>query len=456
MSAFAIISAAEGPVTALDFISDGDLEAALAACDPLARQLAVLQDFRAQPGRVLMAPGGGGAWCAWVGLGARRDPWAAGDLTDRLPAGVYGVRSAPVGFDVGAALFAAALGAYRFAAYKSREARAVQFVAPPGFNMARAQRLWTAQCLVRDLVNAPANDLGAEALAEAALQVGAAGGARARVVVGDELLAQNYPLIHAVGRAAAQRPRYVELVWGEGRGAKLAIVGKGVTFDSGGLDIKTGGSSRLMKKDMGGAAHALALAQAVMDADLKVELSVHVPIVENAISGDSFRPGDIIRSRKGLSVEIDNTDAEGRLILADALARACELGPELVVDFATLTGAARVALGPDLPATYTDDDALWSELAAAGAAERDPLWRMPMWDAYQSELESPIADMKNSGGAMGGSITAALFLKRFVAAPSWVHMDVYSWNPKDRPGRPQGGDAQGLRAVYALLERRYS
>jgi leucyl aminopeptidase len=366
------------------------------------------------------------------------------------------VRSAPVGFDVGAALFAAALGAYRFAAYKSREARAVQFVAPPGFNMARAQRLWTAQCLVRDLVNAPANDLGAEALAEAALQVGAAGGARARVVVGDELLAQNYPLIHAVGRAAAQRPRYVELVWGEGRGAKLAIVGKGVTFDSGGLDIKTGGSSRLMKKDMGGAAHALALAQAVMDADLKVELSVHVPIVENAISGDSFRPGDIIRSRKGLSVEIDNTDAEGRLILADALARACELGPELVVDFATLTGAARVALGPDLPATYTDDDALWSELAAAGAAERDPLWRMPMWDAYQSELESPIADMKNSGGAMGGSITAALFLKRFVAAPSWVHMDVYSWNPKDRPGRPQGGDAQGLRAVYALLERRYS
>jgi leucyl aminopeptidase len=268
-------------------------------------------------------------------------------------------------------------------------------------------------------------------------------------------LSDNYPMIHAVGRAAAQAPRYVEIIWGPEDAPKLALVGKGVTFDSGGLDIKPSAGMRIMKKDMGGAACVLALGQLIMSANLKVRLSLHIAIVENAISASAFRPGDVLASRKGLSVEIDNTDAEGRLILGDALARASELGPELVIDMATLTGAARVALGPDVMPFYTQDDGLAGELFSAGKDVGDPLWRMPLWAGYESDIESPIAHLKNSGGPMAGSVTAALFLQHFVSAPAWVHFDVYCWNVKDRPARPAGGEAMAIRALYRVLKRRY-
>lgn len=273
---------------------------------------------------------------------------------------------------------------------------------------------------------------------------------------GDDLLKQNYPLIHAVGRAANQAPRLLHLSWGDAEAPRVALVGKGVCFDTGGLDIKPSAGMRLMKKDMGGAAHALALGQIVMDANLPVKLDVFVPAVENAISGDAFRPGDIIKSRQGLTVEIDNTDAEGRLILADALTRACEDKPALLLDFATLTGAARTALGPDIPPFYANDDALASELATASTETSDPIWRMPLWDAYEAEMDSPIADLKNTGdGAFAGSIYAALFLRRFVDAPAWAHFDIFAWTPKEKPSRPAGGDAQALRATWAVIKGRF-
>jgi leucyl aminopeptidase len=286
--------------------------------------------------------------------------------------------------------------------------------------------------------------------------VAQAGGADFEAIVGDALLARNYPLIHAVGRAANEAPRLLHLSWGETNAPRVALVGKGVTFDTGGLDIKPSSGMRIMKKDMGGAAHALALAQIILDAKLPVRLDVFVPVVENSIAGDAFRPGDVISSRKGLSVEIDNTDAEGRLILADALARACEDKPVLLLDFATLTGAARTALGPDIPPFFTDDEALADELARASSETSDPIWRLPMWDAYEHDMDSPIADLKNTGdGAFAGSIFGALFLRRFVDVPAWAHFDIYAWAPREKPSRPVGGEAQALRACWRVLKQRF-
>jgi len=279
--------------------------------------------------------------------------------------------------------------------------------------------------------------------------------AKVSAVVGDDLLDQNYPMVHAVGRAAKAEPRFVELEWGDPKKPKLALVGKGVTFDSGGLDIKPSSGMRIMKKDMGGSAHVIALAKLVMGANLPVHLKLYVPTVENAISGDSFRPGDILPSRKGLTVEIDNTDAEGRLILADALARASEFKPDLLIDFATLTGAARVALGADLAPVYSDDEQLIAEIQAGAAESGDPVWRMPLWDPYMAELKSPVADLVNSGSGFAGSITAALFLKQFVDAKSWAHLDVWAWR-KTKYGRPEGAAACGLRAVWTMLQKRYA
>jgi leucyl aminopeptidase len=273
--------------------------------------------------------------------------------------------------------------------------------------------------------------------------------------VGDELLAHNFPMIHAVGRAAAQAPRILRLSWGDEGAPRVTLVGKGVTFDSGGLDIKPDTGMRIMKKDMGGAALALSLGRLVMRSNLPVRLEVIMPVVENAISGDAFRPGDIVRTRKGLTVEVDNTDAEGRLILADALALACENAPDILLDFATLTGAARVALGPDVMPFYTDDETLAADLATAAREVADPIWRLPLWDAYDPDMDSPIADLKNTGDAsMAGSIYGGLFLRKFVSAKSWAHFDVYAWTPRDRPGRPAGGDAQALRACWRFLRRR--
>lgn len=425
---------------------------AAARADSL-RRLAAAHDFRGQQGRILLVPATDGSIeRVLFGLGDKPTPMLIGLLGQNLPAGDYSIAWAPREFDATAMAVAWAMGTYAFARYRARRRPLPRLVAPDGADLAEAQRLADAVGLARDLVSTPANDMGPVALHAAAEEVARANGAAFEAIVGDALLSQNYPMIHAVGRAAQQAPRLLRLSWGPEGAPRVALVGKGVTFDSGGLDIKPDTGMRLMKKDMGGAAVALALGRHVMQAQLPLRLEIVLPVVENAISGDAFRPGDIVPTRKGLSVEVDNTDAEGRLILADALARACEDKPDLVLDFATLTGAARIALGADITPFYTDDEALAADLSRASAEAFDPLWRMPLWDAYDADMDSPIADLKNTGdAAMAGSIYGGLFLRRFVTAPRWAHFDIYAWSPKDRPARPAGADAQGLRACARLL-----
>ena len=349
------------------------------------------------------------------------------------------------------------LSAYRFSRYKSNHREQPELCAPSGVDAARVERIAKGVAFGRDLVNTPTNDLGPDALEAAALNLAAQFKAKASVTRGDKLLQTNLPLIYAVGRASDKAPRLVDFSWGDPDKPKVTLVGKGVCFDSGGLDIKPSSGMLLMKKDMGGAATALALASMVMEANLEVRLRVLLPIVENAISSNAYRPGDIYPSRKGLSVEIGNTDAEGRLILADALALADEEAPDLLLDFATLTGAARVALGPDLPPFYTMDEELASDIARFGVATLDPVWRLPLWDPYDKLLESKIADLNNvSGGSFAGSITAALFLRRFVEqAKAWAHFDIYAWAPTAKSGRPEGGEIQAARLLYDLLEARF-
>ncbi|WP_293877251.1 leucyl aminopeptidase family protein [Sphingomonas sp. UBA978] len=381
-------------------------------------------------------------------------PWTLARVADALPAGTYRVAS-----DIGPAALGWLLGQYRFERYRQAEdptARILLTADAAGID--ETLRIAAATALVRDLVNTGAGDLGPAELEAATEQLARQHGATVTVTRGDSL-ATGYPLIHAVGQAAVKEraPRLIELAWGDPAHPRVAIVGKGVVFDTGGLDIKPSAGMRLMKKDMGGAAHALALASLVMAARLPVRLHLLIPAVENAIAGNAFRPGDVLRSRLGPTVENTNTDAEGRLILADALTKAGESKPELILDFATLTGAARVALGPDLPPLFTDDEALAADLLAAGTALDDPLWRLPLWDAYDEMLKSDIADMVNApDGGFAGAITAALFLRRFVPkGVAWAHMDVFAWRPGAKPGRPKGGDAYALRACYAMLRQRY-
>ena len=421
------------------------------------RRLAAAHDYQAQNARILLVPATDGSIeRVLFGVSDKANASVMGALAQHLPAGDYQIAFAPREFNPTAIAIAWGLGAYAFDKYKKRKRAAPRLAPLEGADMDEAARIVEASWLVRDLVNTPTNDMGPEALHAAAEEVARENGAEFEAIVGDALLKQNYPLIHAVGRAAAQAPRLVHLSWGDPSAPRIALVGKGVTFDTGGLDIKPPAGMRMMKKDMGGAAHALALGQLIMQSKLNVRLDVFLAIVENAISGDAFRPGDVIASRKGTTVEIDNTDAEGRLILADALTRASEDNPALLIDFATLTGAARTALGPDLPPFYTGDETMASELAAASLEMHDPIWRMPLWDPYEAEMDSPIADLKNTGdGAFAGSIYAALFLRRFVSVESWAHFDVFAWSPKDKPGRPQGGDAQALRAVYRVLKGRF-
>lgn len=421
------------------------------------RRLAAAHDFQAQNGRILLVPATDGAIeRVLFGVGDKANANVMGALAQHLPAGDYRIAFAPREFNATATAIAWGLGAYAFDRYKKRKRPAPQLAPPEGADMAEAARVVEASWLARDLVNTPTNDMGPDALQAAAETVANENGAEIEIIAGDALLAQNYPLIHAVGRAAAQAPRLVHLSWGDPNAPRVALVGKGVTFDTGGLDIKPSAGMRMMKKDMGGAAHALALGQLIMQSKLNVRLEVFLAIVENAISADAFRPGDVIPSRKGLTVEIDNTDAEGRLILADALARACEDKPALLLDFATLTGAARTALGPDIPPFYTGDDALAADYAAAAVETADPLWRMPLWDAYEGDMDSPIADLKNTGdGAMAGSIYGALFLRRFVTVPAWVHFDIFAWAPKEKPSRPQGAEAQALRASFRVVKDRF-
>jgi leucyl aminopeptidase len=382
-------------------------------------------------------------------------PWSLAKAAENLPEGVYRLDGA----EAGDAMLGWLLAHYRFDDYRSdptvKGSRVLLTSEPGRIEAAVVQAEATA--LVRDLVNHPAADMGPEQLEAESARIAKAHKADLTVTRGDAL-EEGYPLIHAVGKAAGRdyAPRLIELVWGDERHPRIAIVGKGVCFDSGGLDIKPAAGMRLMKKDMGGAAHALALADAVMKARLPVRLHMLVAAVENAISGNAMRPGDIIKSRKGITVEIDNTDAEGRLVLADALTKAVENSPELIINFATLTGAARTALGPDLPAMFANDDALADGLRDASDAVADPLWRMPLWAPYADMLDSDIADMVNSGGAFAGAITAALFLQKFVPDDlPWAHFDTYAWRGSAKPGRPKGGEALGLRAVYRYLTERY-
>ncbi|UDL96101.1 leucyl aminopeptidase family protein [Lichenihabitans sp. PAMC28606] len=429
------------------------------ALEPIERSFAEALGFTAKPGSHLIVPGADGAigrvLYGRVDATARGfDAFAAGRLSTLLPAGRYQlVGGWP---DPGLTALGWALSAYRFTRYKSRTDDGPLLCVPTGTDGARLQRIVEAVALARDLVNTPANDLGPEALEAAAVALATRHGAEVRVFSGD-MLRTGFPLVHAVGQAAAEHPRLVDFAWGPMDAPKVTLVGKGVTFDTGGLDIKPESGMALMKKDMGGAATALALAHMVMDAGLKIRLRVIVPIVENAISSSAFRPGDVYRSRKGPTVEIGNTDAEGRLILADALALACEESPVLLFDFATLTGAARVALGPDLPPFYTDDDALADEIARCGKAAHDPVWRMPLWAPYDALLEGKTGEINNiSGGPFAGSVTAALFLRRFVEPDTaWVHFDIFGWNPTTKPGRPEGGETQTARLLFDLLSARY-
>lgn len=382
------------------------------------------------------------------------DPLQPGRLATLVPAGTYRFAGPTLPRPDLAAL-SWLLSSYRFTRYRSAAPAAPLLIAPAGVDAPRLERIARGMALTRDLVNTPANDMGPDALEAAALDLARRHGATARTVRG-EVLEREFPLIHAVGRAAHEAPRLVDLAWGPEGAPRVTLVGKGVTFDTGGLDIKPASGMALMKKDMAGAATALGLADMVMGAGLAIRLRVLLPIVENAISASAFRPGDVYRSRKGLTVEIGNTDAEGRLVLADALALACEEEPGLVVDFATLTGAARVALGPDLPAFYTDDEAVAAAVVRHAAAAHDPVWRMPLWRPYDALLDGKISDLNNApGGSFAGSITAALFLDRFVTpGVPHLHFDLYGWNPATKPGRPEGGEAQTARLLFDLLAER--
>ena len=384
------------------------------------------------------------------------DPFLFGKLPTVLPAGTYKFATAPQ--NPALAALAWLLGSYTFAAYKKKPATAVKLVPPKGIDADETMRIATAATLARDLINTPTEDLGPDGIEAAAERLAKKYDAKFKTVEGKKLLEKNFPLIHAVGRASSVQPRLIELVWGKKGAPLVTLVGKGVAFDTGGLDIKPSSSMALMKKDMGGAATTLALADMIMGAKLPIRLCVLIPAVENSIAGNSFRPGDIFKSRKGITVEIGNTDAEGRLILADALAYADEDKPDLLIDFATLTGAARVALGPDLPPFYTKDDKLAGEIAAIGGEINDPVWRMPLWSPYLKQMDSDCADINNASSVpFAGSVTAALFLHQFVeAAKAYVHFDIYAWSPTARPGRPKGADLQAARLVYELLKRRYA
>jgi leucyl aminopeptidase len=415
--------------------------------------------FEAKAGRATLLPGADGApGGALVLLSEPAEPWDFAALRARLPNGDWRLEPGPTAFDLGAAALGWALASYRFERYRKSEAKTARLALAGTAATERAGAIAEAIYLARDLINTPASDLGPAELAAAVAEVAARFGAECRTVEDEATFAEHYPAMLAVGQASPRAPRMIDLLWGKPAAPKLTLVGKGVCFDTGGLDLKTSSSMQLMKKDMGGAAVTLALAQAVMALALPVRLRLLIGAVENSVGGSSFRPGDVLRTRKGLTVEIGNTDAEGRLVLADLLADADGEKPALLIDCATLTGAARVALGPDLPALFTPDDDLAADLLAAGNTAFDPLWRLPLHPPYRELIDSPIADLNNAGkGGHAGAITAALFLERFVTdTKSWAHLDIYAWNSESRPGRPKGGEATGLRALLDAIERRFA
>jgi leucyl aminopeptidase len=413
--------------------------------------------FRAAPGKFALVPDAKGRLLAVLLGAARDDLYAVSALPHNLPPGDYRFDNSGIDIDAQRVAFGWGVGAYRFSRYKKRTHEPASLFVDKA-TLRDVTPLIKAVTRVRDLVNTPTEDMGPAHLAAEMKSLAKSHGATFREFVGDQLLKSNFPTIHAVGRASHLAPRMIELNWGKEKHPHVVIIGKGVCFDTGGLDLKTSDGMRWMKKDMGGAAHAIALAGLIMQAKLPVRLTTLVPAVENAIGGNAYRPGEVIRTRAGITVEVDNTDAEGRLVLCDALAYAVESIPALIVDFATLTGAARVGLGPDLPALFTNRDELATQASAAALREQDPIWRMPLWQPYLSMLDSRIADTVNAGASrLAGAITAALFLQRFVPENvPWMHIDTYAWNDSDRNGRPAGGEAQSLRTVFALLKERYA
>jgi leucyl aminopeptidase len=441
-------------------VSPESLSGWLEAHPPRLRAWVEATGFKGKPNSVCPLPDEHGrVQCVLAGMESEAPTWALAGAARKLSPAVYRLATDRDAAWRTQAAIGWGLGAYRFDRYKPSEKPVPALYLPDDVDVDEVTRMVDATALVRDLVNTPAQDMMPEHLAEAARMLADAHGARFSTVEGDALLDENYPCIHAVGRASRHAPRKVELNWGDDGHPRVTLVGKGVCFDSGGLDIKPSSGMRHMKKDMGGAAHVLGLAQMIMAANLPVRLRVLIGAVENAISGDAFRPGDVLASRKGLSIEIENTDAEGRLVLCDLLTEACEEEgrPDLLVDFATLTGAARVAVGTEIAACFTDEEDLYRELAAAAGALGDPVWRLPLHQPYRSALDSHIADIANCGsGPYGGAITAALFLKEFVApGVPWIHFDVMAFNTRTRPGRPRGGEAMGMRAMFQVIRGRF-
>jgi leucyl aminopeptidase len=447
----------------IHLVYEDSYDAWLTAQSPTAQTWARASGFKAERHRHLLLPSASGRVAGVAcGLGRRGAQdlsfWFAAGLAERLPDGDYHLATTLQ--DAPLAQFALGwrYGQYRFERYRQEpRVRVLHLYIPQPFDLAEVERLAAAHALARDLINTPAGDLTPAGLARAAFQIAQRYGAQSTEYVGEELLQQRFPAIHAVGRASVHAPRLIDLHWGDPAHPKVTLIGKGVCFDTGGLDLKPSSNMLLMKKDMGGAACALGLAQAVMDANLPVRLRTLIPAVENAVSGNAFHPGDVLTTRKGLYVEVGNTDAEGRLILCDALTLANEESPDLIVDLATLTGAARVALGPELPALFSNNDTLAGELLRVGAVHSDPLWQLPLWSGYDDELGSKIADLNNvSSSGFSGAIIGGLFLQRFVSpARAWMHIDLYGWNAKERPGRPVGAEPQTIRALYAFLRNRY-
>jgi leucyl aminopeptidase len=447
-----------GDTVPLTPLTAEDLAVRTGALDETGRRWIKSIGFTGEPGKVALVPDALGKLCrVLVGVAAGEWLWALAALPDNLPEGRYRLDPEPAGDATTLMTLGWVLGCYAFSRYKTPSRSPSKLVWPKSADRPLVERLARGIGLARDLINTPAEHMGPSELAEAAEELAARQGARCRVIVGDALLADNYPMIHAVGRASDRAPRLIDIVWGDAAAPKVTLVGKGVCFDTGGLDIKTSGSMRLMKKDMGGAATVLGLAGALMEARLPIRLRVLVPAVENAVAGNAMRPLDVVRTRKGITVEIGNTDAEGRLILGDALTEAVAEKPALLIDMATLTGAARTALGPELPALFTPDDTLAADLLRAGIAASDALWRLPLWKPYRKMLSSTVADINNvSESSFAGAITAALYLAEFVGSETpWAHIDTYAWNQSSRPGRPEGGEALGLRALYRLIETRF-
>ena len=413
--------------------------------------------FKAKAGQILALPRQKGKLGGYLfGLGKGDEPYAAGTLSAQLPNGTYWLTGPIPGASDADVAFSWAMGTYKYDRYTKKPGAKPKLVVSNAGVADEANRLARAISLTRDLINTPANDLGPEELEDASREVAKAYGAKFALTKG-KALEENFPMIHAVGKASPRAPRLIDFTWGRKDAPKVTLVGKGVCFDTGGLNLKPGASMAMMKKDMGGSANVLGLAQAIMDANIDVRLRVLIPAVENSMAGNAYRPGDVLQSHKGLTVEIANTDAEGRLVLADALSLADEEAPELLIDLATLTGAARVALGTQLPAFYSDNDEFAQSVLDAGNRHHDPLWRMPLWKGYMSDLNSPIADINHiSSGPFGGSITAALFLSRFTAkAKTYAHLDIFAWNAKARPARQVGGEACSVRALYHTLLDRY-